>query len=244
MNKTVLVTGASRGIGLAIAKKYADQGFNVAFTYVSENPKINETVEKVKGGNDIKVVAYQLNVTSVEQCEEVLAKIYEEFETIDVLVNNAGITKDMLSLKMKSEDFFAVVNTNLGGTFNISQLVVKKMMRAKTGSIINISSVIGITGNAGQVNYAASKAGIIAMTKSYAKEYGKKNVRFNAIAPGFIETDMTNELPETLKENILANVALNRFGQPEEVANVAYFLGSDESSFVNGQTIVVDGMMI
>ena len=150
----------------------------------------------------------------------------------------------MLSLKMKNEDFFSVVNTNLGGTFNISQLVVKKMMRAKTGSIINISSVIGITGNAGQVNYAASKAGIIAMTKSYAKEYGKKNVRFNAIAPGFIETDMTNELPDSLKENILANVALNRFGQPEEVANVAYFLGSDESSFVNGQTIVVDGMMI
>ena len=237
--KIAIVTGAAGGIGRSIVGQLIKDNLHVIAFDMNKNGLGNLEKQFL-----INVHPHLVDLTNYDEIKKAFLIIESEYGGIDVLVNNAGITKDMLSLKMKNEDFFAVVNTNLGGTFNISQLVVKKMMRAKTGSIINISIVIGITGNAGQVNYAASKAGIIAMTKSYAKEYGKKNVRFNAIAPGFIETDMTSELPDAIKENILNNVALNRFGQPEEVANVAYFLGSDESSFVNGQTIVVDGMMI
>ena len=240
MSKTVFITGGNRGIGLAISQKFAANGYDVAYTY-NANPIEDELI---KQGNDVKVVGYKLDIKDSLACTEVVEQIYNDFGSIEVLVNNAGITKDMLSLKMKLEDFSEVINTNLVGAFNVTQPVIKKMMRAKIGSIINLSSVVGITGNAGQVNYSASKAALIGMTKSYAKEYGRKNVRVNAIAPGFIATEMTEVLSDEIKSKVIENVALGRFGTAQEVANTVFFLGSDESSFISGQTIVVDGAMI
>jgi 3-oxoacyl-[acyl-carrier protein] reductase len=240
MSKTVFITGGNRGIGLAISQKFATNGYNVAYTY-NANPIEDELIHQ---GNDVKVVGYKLDIKDSIACGEVVDQIYNDFGSIEVLVNNAGITKDMLSLKMKLEDFSEVINTNLVGAFNVTQPVIKKMMRAKNGSIINLSSVVGITGNAGQVNYSASKAALIGMTKSYAKEYGRKNVRVNAIAPGFIATEMTDVLSDDIKAKVIENVALGRFGTANEVANTVFFLGSDESSFISGQTIVVDGAMI
>lgn len=240
MSKTVIITGGNRGIGLAISQKFAANGYDVAYTY-NANPIEDELI---KQGHDVKVIGYKLDIKDAISCGEVVDQIYTDFGAIEVLVNNAGITKDMLSLKMKLEDFSEVINTNLVGAFNVTQPVIKKMMRAKTGSIINLSSVVGITGNAGQVNYSASKAALIGMTKSYAKEYGRKNVRVNAIAPGFIATEMTEVLSDDIKAKVIENVALGRFGTASEVANTVFFLGSDESSFISGQTIVVDGAMI
>lgn len=238
--KTVFVTGGNRGIGLAISQKYAKMGYNVAYTY--NKNAIDQKI--ISESNEIKIQGYKLDITDEVACQAVITNIYEDFGNIDVLVNNAGITNDMLSLKMKLEDFTQVIDTNLIGTFNVTQPIIKKMMRNKAGCIINVSSVVGITGNAGQVNYASSKAALIGMTKSYAKEYGKKNVRVNAVAPGFIATEMTDVLSDDVKSKVLENVALGRFGLPEEVANSVYFLGSDESSFISGQTLIVDGAMI
>ncbi|MGL5021386.1 MAG: 3-oxoacyl-[acyl-carrier-protein] reductase [Mycoplasmatales bacterium] len=240
MTKAVFITGGNRGIGLSISKKFASMGYNVAYTYNRNDIDVNI----IKQDFDIKVMGYKLDIKDSNECDTVIRKAYEDFDNIDVLVNNAGITKDMLSLKMKTDDFTDVINTNLVGTFNVTQPVIKKMMRQKSGSIINLSSVVGITGNAGQVNYSSSKAALIGMTKSYAKEYGRKNVRVNAVAPGFIATDMTDVLPEELKLKIVENIAMGRLGYPEEVANAVFFLGSEDSSFISGQTIVVDGAMI
>lgn len=243
--KNVFVTGGSRGIGKAIAKEFAKNNYNVIINYVSENTNLEEIEKELKEQNkDIRVMFVKGNVTSTESCKEMIEKILKDFERIDVVVNNAGITKDGLLMRMKEEDFEQVLNINLKGTFNICKQVVPVMMKQKQGKIINISSVVGITGNAGQSNYAASKAGIIGFTKSLSKELASRNILANCVAPGFIKTDMTEVLSDSVKENILSNIPLKRMGTPEEVANLVYFLGSEYNSYITGQVIPIDGGMI
>lgn len=243
--KNVFVTGGSRGIGKAIAKEFAKNNYNVIINYVSENTNLEEIEKELKEQNkDIRVMFIKGNVTSTESCKEMIEKILKDFERIDVVVNNAGITKDGLLMRMKEEDFEQVLNINLKGTFNICKQVVPVMMKQKQGKIINISSVVGITGNAGQSNYAASKAGIIGFTKSLSKELASRNILANCVAPGFIKTDMTEVLSDSVKENILSNIPLKRMGTPEEVANLVYFLGSEYNSYITGQVIPIDGGMI
>lgn len=243
--KNVFVTGGSRGIGKAIAKEFAKNNYNVIINYVSENTNLEEIEKELKEQNkDIRVMFVKGNVTSTESCKEMIEKILKDFERIDVVVNNAGITKDGLLMRMKEEDFEQVLNINLKGTFNICKQVVPVMMKQKQGKIINISSVVGITGNAGQSNYAASKAGIIGFTKSLSKELASRNILANCVAPGFIKTDMTEVLSDSVKENILSNIPLKRMGTPEEVAYLVYFLGSEYNSYITGQVIPIDGGMI
>ncbi len=243
--KNVFVTGGSRGIGKAIAKEFAKNNYNVIINYVSENTNLEEIEKELKEQNkDIRVMFVKGDVTSTESCKEMIEKILKDFERIDVVVNNAGITKDGLLMRMKEEDFEQVLNINLKGTFNICKQVVPVMMKQKQGKIINISSVVGITGNAGQSNYAASKAGIIGFTKSLSKELASRNILANCVAPGFIKTDMTEVLSDSVKENILSNIPLKRMGTPEEVANLVYFLGSEYNSYITGQVIPIDGGMI
>lgn len=238
--KTALVTGASRGIGEAIAKKLAEHGANIAFTYLSSAEKAM-ALENALHAMGIKALGYKSDAASFEEAEKLIGNVLMEFQTIDIVVNNAGITHDNLILRMTEQQWDAVITTNLKSIFNISKNVCKPMMKQRGGSIINLSSIVGMTGNAGQTNYSASKAGVIGFTKSLAKELGSRNIRCNAIAPGFIETDMTHGISEEMKEQFKKNIPLSRYGSADEVAKVALFLASDLSSYVNGQVISVCG---
>ncbi|HBF88769.1 MAG TPA: 3-oxoacyl-[acyl-carrier-protein] reductase [Bacteroidales bacterium] len=240
--KTVVITGAARGIGRAIAIKCAEAGANVAFTDLNydDNMKSLEA-ELTKMG--VKAKGYASNASNFESSNETVTKIVEDFGRVDALVNNAGITRDNLLMRMTEEQWDAVINVNLKSVFNMTKAVQKTMLSQRSGSIINISSVVGVGGNAGQVNYAASKAGMIGFSKSVAKELGVRNIRCNAIAPGFIITDMTAQLPEDVKKSWYDKIPMKRGGTPEEVAGVVIFLASDLSSYVTGQTIHVCGAM-
>lgn len=240
--KTALVTGGSRGIGRSIALTLADYGADVAITFRSSVDAANKVKEEIesKGCN---AKAIQADAVNFDSAEEVIGEITEDWDKLDILVNNAGITKDNLILRMSEEQWDQVIDTNLKSIFNYSKAVAKPMMRNRGGSIINISSVVGISGNAGQSNYAASKAGIIGFTKSYAKELASRNIRANVVAPGYITTEMTDELDEGVLESIKEETPLNRAGDAEEVANTVLFLASELSSYITGETIRVDGGM-
>ena len=240
--KTALITGAARGIGKALALRFAAEGANIAFTdlVIDENGKQTEDEIKALG---VKCVGYASNAADYTQTEEVVKKVHEDFGKIDILVNNAGITKDGLMMRMSEGQWDAVINVNLKSAFNFIHAVLPIMMRQKSGSIINMASVVGVHGNAGQANYAASKAGLIALAKSIAQEVGSRGIRANAIAPGFIETAMTAALPEDVRADWAKKIPLRRAGKPEDIAEVAVFLASDMSSYVTGQVIQVDGGM-
>jgi|MEE4267860.1 3-oxoacyl-[acyl-carrier protein] reductase len=240
-NRTVIVTGSSRGIGLAIATELAQAGYDLALVARSA-----ETLQKIAEDLDgpTKVRAYAGDISSFEDAERITAAVHEEFGEVFGLVNNAGVTQDGLLVRMSPENWQKPIDINLGGTFFFTRAVAPIMMRQREGRIINISSVIGLTGNAGQANYAASKAGIIALTKSVAKELGGRNVTANAVAPGFISTDMTADLPEKVQTQMLSQIPLKRFGEGKDVAGVVKFLLSPEASYITGQTLVVDGGMI
>ncbi|MEX0812495.1 MAG: 3-oxoacyl-[acyl-carrier-protein] reductase [Chitinophagales bacterium] len=238
--KTALITGASRGIGYHIAKCFAAEGADIAFTYLNSVEKA-KALENELSQSGIKARAFRSDAASFNESEQLLNEVLSEFETIDILVNNAGITKDNLILRMNEQDWDAVLNANLKSVFNLTKVCSRNFLKQRKGSIINISSVVGISGNAGQSNYAASKAGIIGFSKSIADELGARNIRCNVIAPGFIQTEMTGELDENTKAQFLKNIPLNRAGSGAEVANTALFLASDLSSYVNGQVISVCG---
>ncbi|MCW9706736.1 3-oxoacyl-[acyl-carrier-protein] reductase [Aliifodinibius sp. 1BSP15-2V2] len=240
--KTALVTGGSRGIGRAIALTLAELGADVAITFASSEEAANE-VKNEMTSKGVRAKALQADAVDLEKAEEVIAELTEDWEKIDILVNNAGITRDNLILRMKEEQWDQVINTNLKSIFNYSKAVAKPMMRNRGGSIINISSVVGLSGNAGQSNYAASKAGIIGFTKSYAKELASRGIRANVIAPGYITTEMTDELDEKVLASIKEETPLGRPGDAEEVAHAVAFLASDLSSYITGETIRVDGGM-
>ena len=237
--KTALITGAARGIGKAIALKFAAEGANIAFTDLA----VNEVTEQEIAALGVKAKSYASNAADFAQTEEVVKAVKEEFGSIDILVNNAGITKDGLMLRMTEQQWDAVIAVNLKSAFNFIHACVPVMMRQRGGSIINMASVVGVHGNAGQAKYAASKAGLIALAKSIAQEMGPKGIRANAIAPGFIETAMTAALPDEVREQWKQKIPLRRGGQVEDIANVATFLASDLSSYVSGQVIQVDGGM-
>ena len=243
MNKTAFITGATRGIGREIAITLAENGYNVAVNYRTENEALKTLKEEIESKN-VEFISVQGDVSNFEDTEKMVSEIINKFDKIDVLVNNAGITKDGLLMRMKKQDFDDVINTNLTGTFNITKNVVPYMMKQRNGRIINISSVVGVSGNAGQCNYSASKAGIIGFTKSLAKELGSRNILVNAIAPGFIETQMTDSLKDEIKEEIAKAIPLKRTGKTKDVANVVKFLASDDSSYITGQVINVDGGML
>lgn len=240
--KTALITGAARGIGKAIALKFAAEDANIAFTdlQIDENGKATETEIAALG---VKCKGYASNAADFEQSAEVVKQVKEEFGSIDILVNNAGITKDGLMLRMTEAQWDAVVGVNLKSAFNFIHACVPVMMRQRGGSIINMASVVGVHGNAGQANYAASKAGMIALAKSVAQEMGPKGIRANAIAPGFIDTAMTQELSEEIRKEWVSKIPLRRGGQTEDIANTALFLASDLSSYISGQVLQVDGGM-
>ena len=240
--KTALVTGAARGIGKAIALKFAEEGANVAFTdlVIDENGEATKAEIEAKG---VKCMAYASNAADFAQTEEVVGQVHKDFGSIDILVNNAGITKDGLMMRMTEAQWDAVINVNLKSAFNFIHACTPIMMRQRSGSIINMASVVGVHGNAGQSNYAASKAGMIALAKSVAQEMGSRGVRANAIAPGFIETAMTAALPEDVRADWAKKIPLRRGGQPEDIANVATFLASDLAFYVTGQVLQVDGGM-
>ena len=243
MEKCALITGATRGIGKQIAITLAKQGYNIALNYRKENEELENTKKEIEKIG-VQILAVKGDVANFEDCENFVKQVIERFGQIDVLVNNAGITKDMLLMRMKKEDFEQVIDTNLVGTFNVTKNVVPYMMKARSGRIINISSVVGIAGNAGQTNYSASKAGIIGFTKSLAKEIASRNILVNAVAPGFIETNMTDVLKDDVKQEIAKNIPLKRMGTAQDVANVVKFLASDDSSYITGQVINVDGGML
>lgn len=236
----VLVTGGSRGIGAGIVKRLASEGAQVAFTYTSRKEAAEEVLKDLPGKGH-KII--EMNLTDAQSIQKGIASVYEDFGSLDALVNNAGITKDQLVLRMKADDFTDVINTNLTGSFLCIKEVLKPMMKARKGAIVNITSVIGHSGNAGQANYAASKAGLEALTKSIAQELGSRGLRLNCVAPGFIETEMTGVLPDAQKKAILDKVPLQKFGSVDDVAAAVSFLISDNSQYITGQTIHVNGGM-
>ena len=240
--KVALITGGTRGIGKAIAKIFSQKGYNLVLNYVSENTDINKLEKEIKNDNEILFV--RANVSKYSEAEELVKKAIEKFGKIDVLVNNAGITRDNLIMRMKEEDFDSVINTNLKGTFNVTKNVIPYMMKKREGRIVNISSVVGVSGNAGQCNYAASKAGIIGFSKSIAKELASRNILCNCIAPGFIGTDMTDVLSDEVKNNINNQIPLKRMGTAEEIAKSVYFLGGEDNTYITGQVLNVDGGML
>ena len=243
MNQVALITGGTRGIGKEIALTLAKEGYDIALNYRSENEELSKLKQEIEA-NNVKCLTVKGDVSCFEDCEQFVKQTIQEFGKIDVLVNNAGITKDTLLARMKKEDFEQVINVNLIGTFNVTKNVISYMMKARYGRIINISSVVGICGNAGQTNYSASKAGIIGFTKSLAKEVASRNILVNAIAPGFIQTNMTDVLKEEIKQEIAKNIPLQRMGEAKDVANVVKFLASEDSSYITGQVIHVDGGML
>jgi len=240
--KNILITGAARGIGRVIAKTFAEYGSNVAFTGRKIDENFTSLEEELKAFG-VKAKGYVSDASNYEQSQNTVAEVLKDFGSIDVLINNAGITRDNLLMRMSEKDWDDIMNINLKSVFNLTKAVIRPMMKARSGSIINMSSVVGTGGNAGQANYAASKAGIIGFTKSVAKELGSRNIRCNAIAPGFIETEMTSDLPEKVINEWLAKIPLKRTGTPEDVANACLFLASDLSSYITGQVLTVDGGM-
>ncbi|GLH63286.1 3-oxoacyl-[acyl-carrier-protein] reductase [Parageobacillus sp. G301] len=241
--KVALVTGASRGIGRAIALELARQGAKVAVNYAGNEAKANEVVEEIKnmGG---EAFAIQADVSNAEAVDQMVKAVLERFERIDILVNNAGITRDNLLMRMKEEEWDDVININLKGVFNCTKAVTRPMMKQRYGRIVNIASIVGVSGNPGQANYVAAKAGVIGLTKTAARELASRNITVNAVAPGFITTDMTDRLSEELKAEMLKQIPLARFGEPEDVAKVVSFLVSDAASYMTGQTLHVDGGMV
>ncbi|MCX8479209.1 MAG: L-rhamnose 1-dehydrogenase [Bacteroidota bacterium] len=240
--KTALITGGSRGIGRSIVTEFVRHGANVAFTYLSSAAPAQELAQELSNMG-VKVKCYASNAADYAQAEALVNEVLADFGTIDILVNNAGITRDNLMLRMTEQQWDEVMNNNLKSVFNLTKHVIKPMMKAKSGSIINLTSIVGMRGNAGQANYAASKAGIIGFTKSIAQELGSRNIRCNAIAPGFIDTDMTKAINPDVTAEWLKKVPMARFGKPEEVANVCVFLGGDLGSYVSGQVLSVCGSM-
>lgn len=242
-SKSAIVTGASRGIGKAIALKLAENGANIVINYNSSKESAEELVLEIQS-KGVKAIAIKADVSKFEDAERLIKQAKDFFGSIDILVNNAGITKDNLLLRMKEEDFDRIIDVNLKGAFNCLKHVSAVMLKQRSGKIINISSVVGIIGNAGQVNYAAAKAGIIGMTKSAAKELASRGITVNAVAPGFIETDMTGILSDRVKESMLEAIPLKRLGKPEDVANIVAFLVSDDANYITGQVINIDGGMV
>ncbi|MDP2724450.1 MAG: 3-oxoacyl-[acyl-carrier-protein] reductase [Bacteroidales bacterium] len=240
--KTALITGAARGIGKAIALKFASEGANVAFSDLNRDENM-ETTEAQIEALGVKAKGYASNAALYDDGEKLIDQVVADFGTIDILINNAGITRDNLLMRMQEKDWDMVLNVNLKSAFNLTKAVQRVMMKQRSGSIINMSSVVGVSGNAGQSNYAASKAGLIGFTKSIAQELGSRNIRCNAIAPGFIETEMTHKLSDEVRVEWIKNIPLRRAGQPDDVANVAVFLASDLSTYVSGQVINVCGGM-
>jgi 3-oxoacyl-[acyl-carrier protein] reductase len=242
-NKVALITGASRGIGRAIALRFAEEGANVAFTYLSSVEKGEALVAELEQYG-IKAKGYRSDASDFQAADELASQVVADFGALDILVNNAGITKDGLLMRMSEEQWDTVININLKSVFNLTKAATKTMIRAKSGSIINLTSVVGIRGNAGQANYAASKAGIIGFTKSVALELGSRNIRSNAVAPGFIETEMTDAIDSKAVEDWKSSIPMKRGGKPEEVADSCVFLASDLSKYVTGQVLQVDGGML
>ncbi|CEO30973.1 3-oxoacyl-[acyl-carrier-protein] reductase [Paraclostridium sordellii] len=241
--KVALITGGSRGIGKAIAIKLASYKANIVINYTSNKEHALKVKEEIESYG-VKSIVIKCDVSKSDEVNNMIEEVVKEFGQIDILVNNAGITRDGLLMRMKEEDFDSVIDINLKGVFNCTKSATKYMMKKRYGKIINISSVVGLIGNAGQANYCASKAGVIGLTKSSARELASRNINVNAIAPGFIDTDMTSILNENLKETMLKNIPQNRFGSPEDVANLVLFLASDMSSYITGQIINVDGGMV
>jgi 3-oxoacyl-[acyl-carrier protein] reductase len=242
--KTALITGASRGIGKGIAETFAKNGCNIAFTFASSVEKARSFELELSAKYGVTVKGYQSNAADFKQSETLAEQVIADFNKVDILINNAGITRDGLMLRMTEEQWDDVINTNLKSAFNLTKAFLRHFLGNKSGSIINMTSVVGVTGNAGQANYAASKAGMIGFTKSIAKELGSRNVRCNAVAPGFIETEMTDALDETIKKSWIETIPLKRGGTPEDVAQACLFLASDMSTYVTGQTLSVCGGML
>jgi len=241
--KIALITGSSRGIGAATAIKFAENGANIVINYNSNYKKAEELAEKIKRF-ERKVICIKANVANLSEVDNLIKKTLAEFNKIDILVNNAGITSDKLLLRMSEDNWDKVMSTNLKGTFNCTKSVIRHMLKKRSGKIINVSSVVGIMGNMGQSNYAASKAGIIGFTKSIAKEVGSRGINVNAIAPGYIETEMTKNLSEDIRNEMLKSIPLSKFGNVEDVANLITFLASDAANYIHGQLINVDGGML
>jgi 3-oxoacyl-[acyl-carrier protein] reductase len=240
--KTAIITGASRGIGKAIAESYAQQGANIVITDIGDQENLDKVADAL-AAQGVKAKGVVSDAASFDDAEKLIETVVEEFETVDVVINNAGITRDNLLLRMGEEDWDLVMKVNLKSVFNLTKHAIRPMMKQRSGSIVNLSSVVGVSGNAGQANYSSSKAGIIGFTKSMAQELGSRNIRVNAIAPGFIATEMTEQLPEDVKDGFISRIPMKRFASPSEVASVALFLGSDLASYVSGQVVNVCGAM-